>query len=266
MREEQTGFFDQFYIACFRPSSYNETLLKKSRGAVAVYIIVLIAFLTLIDTVIPFAAWDASVGGLRNLFLKGLPQFQLKDGEFQARSSLDFTLGNSIHVVVNSQKERFTADDVDKDYIQEFLIGRDNIIVNADYTVQEIRLDSMKNVTLDNQSLVDSLPMIRAVIGLSIFLTAVIKLVEYVFVAAFFALLCKSSVRDREGKTVSLGTAMTISLYAKTLFAIISSVDTALGNPLPPTLLIVVSVFVTMMYISRAEMKVLGIDSKWIFK
>ena len=266
MQEEKTGFLEQYYIACSRPSQYHKTLMKNSRSALVKYLVVLCLFLTFLDTVIPFAAWDVSVGGMKNLILRGIPSFSLKDGVFQSEEPLDFTLGNSTHIKVDSKEKEFTSQDIDSDYIQEFLISRTNILVSADYSVREIKLSDMKSFTLDNQSLVDFLPFIRATIGLTMLITVLVKIVEYLFVAAFFALFCRGSVRNDEGKMVSMKEAFVIAIYAKTLFAIINSIDAALGGILPATLLIIANVFVTMMYISRAEMKILGVDSKWKFR
>ena len=60
-------------IACIHPSQYKE-LIKKKKGAFVGYVAVLVMFLVLIENVIPFAAWTASVGGLENLVFKPYPE------------------------------------------------------------------------------------------------------------------------------------------------------------------------------------------------
>ncbi len=266
MQEEKTGLIDGFFIACFRPSEYDTTLMKNSTGRLIRHLLVLMAFVVFIDTVIPFAAWDASVGGLSNLFLKGIPEFSLKNGSLEAKEPLEFALGNALHVKVDADKESFDKDDIKMEYAQEFLLSHSNLVMSADYAVREVKLADWKDISIDNRTLVDMLPVFRIVITISILMSLGIRIAEYLFTALFYAFFCRRSVRTEDGKSVSFGQAFIISIYAKTLFAIIGSVDTALGHPLPATLLILVSVFVTMSYISRVEMKMLGVDKKWNIK
>ena len=72
---------------CLHPSQYKE-LIKKKKGAFVGYVAVLVMFLVLIENVIPFAAWTASVGGLENLVLNRIPKFTLEKGYFQSESPI----------------------------------------------------------------------------------------------------------------------------------------------------------------------------------
>ena len=78
-QESKIGFLWQYVIACIHPSQYKE-LIKKKKGAFVGYVAVLVMFLVLIENVIPFAAWTASVGGLENLVLNRIPKFTLEKG------------------------------------------------------------------------------------------------------------------------------------------------------------------------------------------
>ena len=78
-QENQVGFFRRYFIACFQPGKYK-LLLEKKTGSHVIYMILLVAFLLIVDTLIPFGAWMTSVGGFRNLFLNRLPAFTLEDG------------------------------------------------------------------------------------------------------------------------------------------------------------------------------------------
>ena len=80
-QENQVGFFRRYFIACFQPGKYK-LLLEKKTGSHVIYMILLVAFLLIVDTLIPFGAWMTSVGGFRNLFLNRLPAFTLEDGTF----------------------------------------------------------------------------------------------------------------------------------------------------------------------------------------
>ena len=94
-QESKIGFLWQYVIACIHPSQYKE-LIKKKKGAFVGYVAVLVMFLVLIENVIPFAAWTASVGGLENLVLNRIPKFTLEKGYFQSESPIDFTIGEIV--------------------------------------------------------------------------------------------------------------------------------------------------------------------------
>ena len=99
-QESKIGFLWQYVIACIHPSQYKE-LIKKKKGAFVGYVAVLVMFLVLIENVIPFAAWTASVGGLENLVLNRIPKFTLEKGYFQSESPIDFTIGGVVRQLKN---------------------------------------------------------------------------------------------------------------------------------------------------------------------
>ena len=83
------------------------------------------------------------------------------------------------------------------------------------------------------------------------------KAVQYLFVALVFSLICRGSVRTTEGKVVSMAESFYIAVYARTLSAIISSVNVALGYMIDSFVLMIVTVFITMGFIMRGEISVL---------
>ena len=72
-QESKIGFLWQYVIACIHPSQYKE-LIKKKKGAFVGYVAVLVMFLVLIENVIPFAAWTASVLPLHGAYK--IPSFK----------------------------------------------------------------------------------------------------------------------------------------------------------------------------------------------
>ena len=121
-QESKIGFLWQYVIACIHPSQYKE-LIKKKKGAFVGYVAVLVMFLVLIENVIPFAAWTASVGGLENLVLNRIPKFTLEKGYFQSESPIDFTIGGVVHIKADSSVEEFKESDFKSDYVQYLLVA-----------------------------------------------------------------------------------------------------------------------------------------------
>lgn len=255
-QESKIGFLWQYVIACVHPSQYKE-LIRKKKGAFIGYISVLIMFLVFIENVIPFAAWTASVGGFENLFLERIPGFTLEKGEFHSESPIDFTIGGVVRVKADSSVEQFKESDFQSDYVQELLVGKKNILIKMPSGKQVISLSQFKNWRLNNQGLVEMLPALYMFLAFYLVVLLITKAVQYLLVALAFALICRGSVRRSNGKMVSMAESFYIAVYARTLAAIIGSVNAALGYRIDSMILMIVTVFITMGFIMRGEISVL---------
>ena len=246
-QESKIGFLWQYVIACVHPSQYKE-LIRKKKGAFIGYISVLIMFLVFIENVIPFAAWTASVGGFENLFLERIPGFTLEKGEFHSESPIDFTIGGVVRVKADSSVEQFKESDFQSDYVQELLVGKKNILIKMPSGKQVISLSQFKNWRL---------PALYMFLAFYLVVLLITKAVQYLLVALAFALICRGSVRRSDGKMVSMAESFYIAVYARTLAAIIGSVNAALGYRIDSMILMIVTVFITMGFIMRGEISVL---------
>lgn len=255
-QESKIGFLWQYVIACIHPSQYKE-LIKKKKGAFIGYVAVLVMFLVLIENVIPFAAWTTSVGGFENLLLNRIPKFTLENGHFQSESPIDFTIGGVIRIKADSSVEEFKESDFKSDYVQELLVSKKNILIKMPGGNQQIILSQFKNWKLNNKGLVEMLPAFYMFLAFYLVVLLITKAVQYLFVALVFALICRGSVRTTEGKVVSMAESFYIAVYARTLAAIISSVNVALGYIVDSFILMIVTVFITMGFIMRGEISVL---------
>ena len=122
---------------------------------------------------------------------------------------------------------------------------------------QQIVLSQYKNLRLNNAGLVEMIPALNMFLIYYLVVLLITKAVQYLFVALVFALICRGSVRTTEGKVVSMAESFYIAVYARTLAAIISSVNVALGYALDSLVLMIVTVFITMGFIMRGEISVL---------
>ena len=255
-QESKIGFLWQYVIACIHPSQYKE-LIKKKKGAFVGYVAVLVMFLVLIENVIPFAAWTASVGGLENLVLNRIPKFTLEKGYFQSESPIDFTIGGVVHIKAESSVEEFKESDFKSDYVQELLVGKKNILIKMPGGNQQIVLSQFKNWKLNNKGLAEMLPAFYMFLVFYLVVLLITKAVQYLLVALAFALICRGSVRTTEGKIVSMAESFYIAVYARTLAAVIGSANIALGYMIDSFVLMIVTVFITMGFIMRGEISVL---------
>lgn len=255
-QENHTGFFQQYFIACFQPGKYKQLLDKKTGSRVG-YVILLMILLLVIDTIIPFGAWTASVGGFRNLFLNRIPAFVLEDGTFQMESPISFDIGGAIRVEMNSDVEKYTEDDFDEKYPEEILISRTNILIRAGNQGSEIHLSSVGDFYLDNQGLTAAIPAVCLLLLFYFIVTFLSKAVQYLMAGLIYGLICRVGVRSPEGRTLTIKESFWIAVYAQTLFAIISSVNASLGYIVDSFWVSVISIMIIMSYIFKAEVSVL---------
>lgn len=80
-KSEKISWFEQFKIACLKPSQYKR-LLNLAKGKVILFL----AAITLITTILGYgmdvAGFTVSVGGWKNFILNRLPAFELKPGDY----------------------------------------------------------------------------------------------------------------------------------------------------------------------------------------
>lgn len=253
---KQTGFWQRYFIACFRPSKYGALLGRKMMGHVG-YVCLLVAFIVFVESVIPFAAWDVSVGGFKNLILNRIPAFTLSGGTMEIETPIEFSVGNTLRVSVDSEVENYGQKDLDENYAEEILISQGNLLMKAANRIYSLSFHEVKDMMVNNESLARAIPVLHMMTGIFFVISYGTRLVQYLITAAFFALLCHVGVRKEDGKAITFKEVFLIAVYARTLFALLESVNLCLGSLVSDILLIFLSAMVTMSYIYRAEAELL---------
>ena len=108
-KSEKISWFEQFKIACLKPSQYKR-LLNLAKGKVILFL----AAITLITTILGYgmdvAGFTVSVGGWKNFILNRLPAFELKDGTLSVDQEMDFEIGG-VHFVADTSKDKVSTED-----------------------------------------------------------------------------------------------------------------------------------------------------------
>ncbi|MDD7114821.1 MAG: DUF1189 family protein [Lachnospiraceae bacterium] len=252
-QQNQIGLLGQFKIACFQPRKYKTLLEKKTAGHIR-YFVVFFLFLMLINAIVPFAAWYLSVGGFENLFLNRVPEFKLENGTMIMESPISFDIGGVLQVKVNSDKESFDAKDFDELYQEEFLISKNNIMIKVGGQMTNVELSSIKDMTMTNQDLVELIPYIDGMLVIYFLMSLLSEMIQYIIMALAFGLFCRAGVKAKDGRFLSIKEAFIISMYAKSLFAIVSGLNFCLGYLISSFWMMMISVAGTIDYIYRAEL------------
>ena len=264
-QERKAGFLQRFYIACCRPSRYKE-ILSAGRARHIFYVCCVIFLMVLTDTIIPFAAWDVNMGGLKKLITRSIPAFTVENGRMTIEEPVEFDIGGIVHLKADSDVASYNKSDLDERYQEEFLISSGNLVVRMadrlmEFSMEDITKD-LAGEKLDNAVLAEAVPFFRMVLAVYFLSTYLVKGIEYMIAAVFFAVLCRAAIRTPDGKYVNLRGTLVIALYAKTLFSLLHSAHLCLGSPFGETLVLILGTIGTIIYIDRAEASVLNISRK----
>ncbi len=250
------GFWDQFPISFFQPKKYKVMLPVKKRILIP-FILIIVALTFFMETLMPFAAWDISVGGFDNVIENTVPKFKLENGILDMEAPLEMNLSSAIHLKVNSDIEEFTEEDLQEDYIEEILISKTNLVFKHSQMVSVVKLSDL-GISGDNESLLSLIPTFKLAAVICFIVFYIIDLIRYLIFLLFFALLFR--VRTKEGKRLSFGESFAITAYARAPFALLTSVNMALGYVINSLVVTVVGVFLTIRYIYAAQSTILNED------
>ncbi|MEE1228033.1 MAG: DUF1189 family protein [Lachnospiraceae bacterium] len=257
---EKTGFFEQ-YALCVQPFQYRR-LLKVRMAKKVWYFILLFLVLVFVEAGMTFIAWDASVGGLKGFFTNRIPSFTLENGTLSMESPIEINLESAVRIKVDSSKTSFKKEDLDDDYIMETLVGSKKVLYKNHGRIVEMKISDFGTGDMNNQTLVHAIPLVRASIAGYAVALALAKAVKYIVLALFFALLCRSTVKNKDGEMVTYGQAYTCAMYAQTLPALIVSVNVALGYLVSGFGVSLATMFLMMFLIVRAEVGLLTFEER----
>lgn len=254
------NFWDQIPIAFFKPQAYK-CFLPIKKKFLAGFVLFVVALSFLLEYGIPFAAWDVSVGGIENLITNGIPKFTLEGGVLNMESPMDINMNGVIHIAVNTDKENYSQKDMKEEYVEEILLSKNNMLIKHTSMVSEVKFADHQDFKMDNASLLELVPFIKGSFlftGIFIFLT---KIAMYLVSTLFFSILCRVGIRTKDGKTIGASEAFCFSIYGRSLFMILTSVNICLGYIINNFFVTIFGVFFTMRYIFRAEVSYLGTEN-----
>ncbi len=100
----------------------------------------------------------------------------------------------------------------------------------SELSLSELSLSAPSGLYLDNQVLTAAIPAIMVMLLFYFIMIFISKAVQYLIVSLVYGLICRVGVRSPGGRdAIHQGFVPSIAVYAKTLFAIIGSVNASLG-------------------------------------
>lgn len=232
--KDKITMIDRFMIAMFSPKEYGK-LLKEKTSKLVSFLFLLIFLFTLAHYVIPGAAMLAGMGGIRGIVTREIPDFSFENGEFTVdkRIEKDDEI-SGIYVLVDTDVERFTEEDVPGNVMEAVLVSKTNLLVFNEYSVysgksQEMLFSDMKDSRLNNNMLADMAPMLYFFIGIFVIMLYFSEFCKYMLWGLFFAIFI-TLYSNVWMHPVEFGRAYKTSMYAQAIGTLVYAITCGFGN------------------------------------
>ena len=228
MTEEKVNLIDQYYFAMFKPSFYHK-LSKVKVGIVIIYTIILMAFITIIQYVMPVTAWIIQHDGFSNIILDKVPEFTLKDGNLTMEEPFSMTVGGMLIEVDTSVDEYKLEDLTKKQKISSLLIGKKGMFFVSGNSIMPTKWTETNLQYLDNKTLNDQIPVIYftiIIMGIVYFVTRSARYLIIGFIYAWLGYRFSKTI-DTELKYWKV---YQLTIYAQTIGLVATTVAMVLGG------------------------------------
>lgn len=250
--KEKISFTEQIRIALSKPLWYK-SLFQQSLGKHICYFLMLIVLITVIQFGIPVAAYLQSIGGLKNLLLEGIPDFQLEHGELQVETPVELER-SGVRLVIDTSVDAYTQEDAIAEAGKMdaslsvpvvYMLSRTNMVCNmADVPFEFSEMDM---VTLNNQELYNMAPAFLVFYSVTVFIgNVIVYMLSALFFAAFGWLMNKTLRLN-----LKFGQIYVIALYAKSIQILLESVLQVAGFSILYYIGSIIGIFITCNYMTR---------------
>ena len=162
-KSEKISWFEQFKIACLKPSQYKR-LLDLTKGKVVLFL----AAITLITTILGYgmdvAGFSISVGGWKNFIMERMPAFELRDGTLKVDREMDFDIAG-VHFIADTSKNKVDINDLSNEYSMEMAFAKDEMVVKntaVGNMMNKISFKDFKDVVFNNKAMTAMIQIGRA--------------------------------------------------------------------------------------------------------
>lgn len=215
------NFIQQLLYAVRKPYQYYR-LTKVSKGRMIGFVF-LFVFITSLFTIIPMFIAELGPQGISHFLKEELPEFELRQGELHSEETFEYK-ENGVYVLFDTNRERFTTDDIDRTYYQVMLISRTNMIIYQTYgNLQEIDFSNWSMLHLDNSIIEAFIPLMLVFLILFAVFLYIFEVGLYFLTALLYALV-SLVVSLLSNARLTFGTNYKVAIYGKVPAYILTSV------------------------------------------
>lgn len=232
MDEKRVNYFTLMYksVSDINFCSYLE---KQSIGSAFLYLLIVTLILGTLSMIRPVYDWNTGVMKLLNSYRNEIPDFELKNGILDVKSSGPIIMDeNGSNVVIIDTKGQTDERVLDK-YREGIFISRDKMIQKKNnYTTTTTNFSDLRELTITKQSVENWLPTMKLGSFFIIFFGPIwffiSKLFSLFVISALGEILCGIS-RFK----IKYGTIIKLSFYAITAPIILKLIVNAAGLEIP---------------------------------
>lgn len=184
---------DRFLIAMFSPKEYVK-ILRETSGKTVGFVVLLILLVTLARYVVPMVAIIAGMGGMKGIIMDEIPEFSLENGKFYIEERIEKKDELSgIYVLIDSDENKFTEDDIPSGYVEAVLVSENNMLVYNEFSTysgksQNVKFSELKGETISNQTILDNVFYIYMTLFTVFLFMYIMEYFKYMFMALCFSL------------------------------------------------------------------------------
>lgn len=235
-KTEKMSMADRFMTAMFLPKEYSK-LMRLSIGKLVQFLTVLILLIAVIRYAIPVLGAIASMGGVRNIILKEVPEFSLDNGIFTLSEKLEKSDEiNGIYMIVDTSVEQYTKKDVPGNVIEAVMVSKTNMlfynqVAGLGGIVEENKFEDLKGITINNETMAKQSPLIYICLFFLFVMMLCFEIVKYLVAGLFYAIVMYLLARTMMVE-ITFGKVYQITMYAQSVGAIVNAVMYCINIPL----------------------------------
>jgi hypothetical protein len=212
MQIMKMNFFEQLYYSVIKPKQYYR-LTKVSGGRLTGFVF-LFLFLISLFSILPMLSSTLGTHGIIRTLQEELPDFELSGGELYVSERYEVN-ENDVYVLIDTSVDRFTFEDIDKNYNQVLLVSRTNMLNYRSYgRIQEVDFKDLLGFHMNNATLNKIVPLIYPImIVIAVFIY--LFLVAGYYITAFLYSLVGLFVSYVSHANLTYATIFKTAIYSK---------------------------------------------------
>lgn len=245
-------FSEQVTYAMFKPSKYKELVnLKTSRFVT--FVIIICLMLGVVTFAVPTAAKISAFGGFEKLFGSQISELSYKDGSLSIAEPFEFNI-DGVRFIIDTDKEIVSDDKLEADgYYIAFGSKSMRVVYVYDHKIYDdtaLDLAYLLPDGLNNQMLIDVIPVIYGSLVFAFIINCVMFFLKYGFYALILSLMI-NSFNVQFNLKLTRGQVFQICFYGETLGMVVANFNMAMGL-LPYDIVNIIMIFVSMNIITKS--------------
>ncbi len=218
--------FEDFSIAMIQPSGYKN-FLKKKKGAVALFVVILVTVSALANVLYPVITMGRM---MRDFYAYDIPYFKVENGEFFVEE--EFEIAEKPIIIGLSNKKTYKKDNAEG-FDVAVLVDKENFIIKNNSGVYSYRINDLGNdVSFDKNSVyIFKKVFVLILVFTGVFMYALSYLAF--FIGVWLVRWLSSSFVRMTGLDLKKSEHFRLSIYSRTVPVLIGALLNMWGIGLP---------------------------------